>query len=352
MFARYQSNRSLQAVKQTAQRLIGAQGDNNLQSIASKLIEQYEGLDDTERLGFFHCLATEFNPDPKAVKVAADAYLNQADAEQLIALTRVVEPRRQELLRRINRAPQGTKAIIAMRRAVLAAMRKHPPLAAIDADMHHLLSSWFNPGFLELQKITWQSPAELLEKIILHESVHAIDGWDDLRRRLQPDRRCYAFFHPQLPGEPLIFVEVALVNEMAANVGSLIDKEGEIGTAKSFKAAVFYSISNCQPGLRGVSLGNFLIKRVAEELLREIPTLKTFATLSPIPGLMSWLRRQAPVPEQALSPTQTKHYRAAKQVLQLNTAPQATDVAPAWSSGRANAEEKQALIRLAAFYLA
>jgi malonyl-CoA decarboxylase len=155
--------------------------------------------------------------------------------------------------------------------------------------MLHLLTSWFNPGFLQMKRVDWNSPAQLLEKIIHHEAVHAIDGWDDLRRRLQPDRRCFAFFHPQLPDEPLIFVEVALLPDMPAAIAPLIDKASTPLTADQFRVAAFYSISNCEPGLRGVSLGNFLIKSVAEQLHRELPRLRRFCTLSPVPGLSKWL---------------------------------------------------------------
>ena len=176
-----------------------------------------------------------------------------------------------------------------LRRALLDRLAKNPALAAVESDLLHLLSSWFNPGFLEMRRVDWNSPAQLLEQIIHHEAVHEIDGWDDLRRRLRPDRRCFAFFHPQLPDEPLIFVEVALVPEMAGAIAPLIDKRAHPLPPDQFKVAVFYSISNCQPGLRGVSLGNFLIKRVAEQLKRELPQLKTFCTLSPIPGFMAWL---------------------------------------------------------------
>lgn len=204
-------------------------------------------------------------------------------------LFQTVGPPRQELLRRVNRAPAGTAILLKMRQTRLSCLQDHPAFRATDADMHHLFSSWFNPGFLELQQITWNSPARVLEKIIGHESVHAIDGWDDLRRRLQPDRRCFAFFHPQLPGEPLIFVEVALVPGLATGMGGLINKLAPVEAPNMFKAAIFYSIRNCQPGLKGVSLGNFLIKRVAHKLIEEIPALKVLATLSPIPGFTQWL---------------------------------------------------------------
>jgi malonyl-CoA decarboxylase len=222
---------------------------------------------------------------------AAQAYAAQPTADHLIELTRVAEPPRQELLRRINRSPGGTSALVGMRRTLLPKLNGNPELRALEADLLHLLSSWFNPGFLQLKRVDWNSPAQLLEQIIRHEAVHAIDGWDDLRRRLQPDRRCFAFFHPQLPDEPLIFVEVALLPQMPEAIAPLIDKASPALPPSQFKVAAFYSISNCQPGLRGVSLGNFLIKRVAEELQRELPQLKTFCTLSPIPGFSAWLAK-------------------------------------------------------------
>jgi malonyl-CoA decarboxylase len=239
VFERFQKDRALEGACQTSQHILSAQGDVNAQSMAVKLIEQYQKLKDSQRVAFFDFLAQNFNPDPLRVQSAAAAYVADPNAQHLIALFSTIEPSRQELLRRINRAPHGTAAIVAMRQALLTHLKAHPAWAAIDADMHHLLSSWFNPGFLELQQITWDSSAHLLEKIIHHESVHAIDGWDDLRRRLQPDRRCYAFFHRQLPSEPLIFVEVALVPALATDVGRLIDKSAPVADAKTFKAAIF-----------------------------------------------------------------------------------------------------------------
>ena len=191
--------------------------------------------------------------------------------------------------RRINRAPGGCAALVRLRRALLERLPRHRGLAVVENDLLHLLSSWFNPGFLQLRRVDWNSPAQLLEQIIRHEAVHEIDGWDDLRRRLQPDRRCFAFFHPQLPEAPLIFVEVALLAEMPAQIAPLIDKHAEPQAADKARVAAFYSISNCEPGLRGVSLGNFLIKRVAGLLQDELPSLRTFCTLSPLPGFGAWL---------------------------------------------------------------
>ncbi len=351
MFERFTRDKLLDATRQTARRLISAQGEVNAQSMAHKLIQHYEKLDAAQRLAFFEFLAGEFNPDPAEVKALADAYHADPSAANLVRLFAGVEPRRQELLRRVNRASGGTTAIIQMRKALLAHLKDRPALAAIDADMHHLLSSWFNPGFLELHQITWDSPAQLLEKIIHHESVHAIDGWDELRRRLQPDRRCFAFFHRQLPGEPLIFVEVALVPALATDVGVLIDKKSEVGEPKTFKAAIFYSISNCQPGLRGVSLGNFLIKRVAQKLIEEIPSLKLYSTLSPIPGFTRWLEDGAPLPETALDGKRERRRDEALQALALQGKPWADKVKGGWTPGGASEDEKKALMQLCALYL-
>ena len=272
-------------------RLLSVRGEANGPMLALAIVHRIEALDDTQRVRFFDRLASDFSPDPQAVLQAAQAYAAEPDATRLIRLTRLAEPPRQELFRRLNGAPGGTAALVRLRRALLEKLPRQPQWLAVEADLLHLLSSWFNPGFLEMRKVDWNSPAQLLEQIIRHEAVHQIDGWDDLRRRLQPDRRCFAFFHPQLQGEPLIFVEVALLTEMAGAIAPLIDKRSQPLAPEQFKVAVFYSISNCQPGLRNVSLGNFLIKRVAEHLKRELPQLKTFCTLSPIPGLMAWLQR-------------------------------------------------------------
>jgi malonyl-CoA decarboxylase len=280
---------ALKDVQQLCVRLLSEAGTANSASIAAEVVAAYSKLTPESRLDFFQFLDTALAPDSERVLRAAKAYADKPDAERVLELQRVVEPPRQELLRRINRAPGGTAAIIAMRRDLLKALREEPRLRAVDSDFCHLLGSWFNPGFLDLQQVDWGSPAALLEKIIDHEAVHAITDWTDLRRRLQPDRRCFAFFHPQLPGEPLIFVEVALVHAIPRSIEQLIRvaaaKEG--GAAPG--VAAFYSISNCERGLRGVSLGNFLIKRVAQQLKAEMPMLKRFCTLSPIPGFRAWL---------------------------------------------------------------
>lgn len=292
LLARRGSSRALARVIDGCKRLLSERGEANSQAIAAELLPRLAALDEDAQLRFFRHLAEDFGPDPQGVLQAAQRFAEQPDAQRLIALTVASEPPRQELLRRLNRAPGGTAGILRLRRALLAALRTEPDLAAVEADFLHLLSSWFNPGFLQMQPIDWRSSAELLERLIEHEAVHAIEGWDDLRRRLQPDRRCFAFFHPQLPGEPLIFVEVALLPEMPAAIAPLIDPASPARSPRDFKVATFYSISNCEPGLKGVSLGNFLIKRVAEHLQRELPQLRTFCTLSPIPGFTAWLARE------------------------------------------------------------
>ena len=283
------ADRELEEFLRTCRRLLSARGEANSAVHAATALWQYQHLSEPEQLRFFEYLDQDLGLNPADVLEAAHLYAAEPTAQTLMNLTSVAEPPRQELLRRLNRAPGGTALIVQMRRQLLRVLPERPQLAAVEADFFHLLSSWFNPGFLEMQQVDWNSPAQLLEKIIQHEAVHAIDGWDDLRRRLQPDRRCFAFFHPQLPGEPLIFVEIALVPEMPAAIAPLIEKAAHPIESKQFKVATFYSISNCQPGLRGVSLGNFLIKRVAERLHAEFPSIRRFCTLSPIPGFVRWL---------------------------------------------------------------
>ena len=280
---------SMRALVAGCKRLLSERGETNSMAISRLLIERLDALHDEQLSEFFDYLARELSPDPQKVLRAAQRYLDKPDATHQVALTRAAEPPRQELLRRLNRTPGGTAALVRMRRQLLRELPKRPELIALEADMLHLLTSWFNPGFLQMKRVDWNSPAQLLEKIIHHEAVHAVDGWDDLRRRLQPDRRCFAFFHPQLPDEPLIFVEVALLPEMPAAIAPLIDKSTTPLAADRFRVAAFYSISNCEPGLRNVSLGNFLIKSVAVQLERELPRLRSFCTLSPVPGFAAWL---------------------------------------------------------------
>lgn len=351
MFERYRQDRALELLRQTTRRLMSTLGEVNAQSLAIKLIDQYERLDAKQRSRYFDFLASDFNPESAEVKAAAERYACDSSAANLIALFHAVESPRQELLRRINRAPNGTHSIVKMREAMLPLLKDNPSWVSTDADMRHLLGSWFNPGFLELHEVTWSSPALLLEKIIQHEAVHAINGWDELRRRLQPDRRCYAFFHRQLPDEPLIFVEVALMPNIAREVSGLLSKDAPVGDPRTFKAAAFYSISNCQPGLKGVSMGNFLIKRVAEKLAREMPTLKTYATLSPIPGFTAWLEGGATLSEQALSAATCRRLAEARAVLDIPAKPWNAALPDGWHPDRCNESHREALISLCAAYL-
>ena len=279
-------------LEQLCLRMLSEGGSSNSAHIAGGIIEAFATLDARAKLAFFEFLDRSLGLDPVRVLEAATRYAEDPVAERALEVQRVTEPPRQELLRRINRAPGGTAAIVAMRRDLLRVIGEHPQLRAVDSDFRHLLASWFNPGFLFLQRVDWQSPAALLEKIIRHEAVHAITDWSDLRRRLRPDRRCFGFFHPQLPGEPLIFVEVALLDAIPRSIGQVIGGDDDAtAPVANARVAAFYSISNCEPGLRGVSLGNFLIKQVAEQLRRELPSLKRFCTLSPIPSFRAWLER-------------------------------------------------------------
>src|ERR1700747_734469 len=287
----------LDRAKRFASTLLSERGEASGALLARELHGVLRALDAGDRHGFQRYLATEFQPDTAALRIAAERYLADTTAEAAAALAQAADPPRQELLRRMNRVPGGTGTLIAMRSEITAHLRHEPELKLLDADLKHLFASWFNRGFLELRRIDWQSPAAVLEKLMAYEAVHAIKGWDDLRRRLAPDRRCFAFFHPALPGEPLIFVEVALIEGLATSMPPLLSRalEGDSARAQAAGAdtAIFYSISNCQGGLRGVSFGNFLIKRVVEELQAELPQLARFATLSPVPGFRRWLERSA-----------------------------------------------------------
>ena len=264
-------------------------------ALASGLLDAYGTLDEGQRRAFFRHLRDEFDPDRAALTAAARAYADSGDPAALAQLTRLAEPPRQELLRKLNATPGGTARLVSMRADLLRAIRAGEDLSRLDADMRHLFRSWFNRGFLTLERIDWSSPAILLEKLIDYEAVHTIHGFADLRRRVLPsDRRCYAYLHPAMPDEPLIFVEIALIRGLPDSVQSLIAEDGAPPLrAAEADRAVFYSISNCQEGLAGISFGNLLIKNVVAELRRDLPNLTRFVTLSPIPGLRRWLDSQA-----------------------------------------------------------
>lgn len=258
--------------------------------LAAEILDAYAELDEAGRHDFLRALGTRFAPDPGAIRAALAAYDADPTPARLSAVTHAAEAPRQEVLRRLNQASAGTASLVAMRADLLRLLPHDPALAALEDDMVHLLRSWFNRGFLVLRRIDWSSPADLLERIIRYEAVHSIATWDDLRARLlPPDRRCYGFFHPALGDEPLIFVEVALCADVPDSIPALLAQDRAVLDPQAARVAVFYSISNCQAGLAGISFGQFLIKQVVEDLGAEFPNLATYVTLSPIPGFARWL---------------------------------------------------------------
>ena len=281
--------------------LAGRGGEGAARLRAAELGRAYLTLSATGRERFFRLLAAEYGPAPGALEEAVAAWQAAADElerhrserrmRQALSSPRIV------LLRQFNILDQGVKFLVDMRADLLALRDSLPEADAavfqpVDDDIREILVGWFDVGFLDLTRITWQAPAALLEKLIAYEAVHRIESWDDLKSRLDSDRRCYAFFHPRMPDEPLIFVEIALVDGIAGDVQELLEREAPPLDPREADTAIFYSISNCQKGLRGVSFGNFLIKRVVEELRRDLPNLKTFSTLSPIPDFRRWLDRE------------------------------------------------------------
>jgi len=273
--------------------LLSGRGEASGVALAREILEKYADLTIGPRIAFFEALSTRFGPDRKRLEAAIAAWQAAPSDRTAAEVHEAAEARRQELLRRLNLAPGGTAALVRMREQLLDALSHRKDLADVDADFVHLFSSWFNRGFLVLRRIDWATPAMILEKIIRYEAVHEIASWDDLRRRIDPpDRHCYAFFHPALVDEPLIFVEVALTREIPDAVGPILAIDRDAVPVDKTRTAVFYSISNCQRGLTGVSFGNFLIKQVVEEISRELPKLQTYVTLSPAPDFARWLDRE------------------------------------------------------------
>jgi malonyl-CoA decarboxylase len=318
--------------------LLSERGEATTMARADEIVRLYGELSANRRHGYHAFLTRNFMPDPGRLTTAAETYLMAPSPEAVAELTLASKPPRQELIRRINVAPGGTALLVRMRAEVLSAIPAQPELKPLEQDLHHLLLSWFNRGFLELKRIDWNTSAALLEKLIAYEAVHEIRGWDDLRRRLAPDRRCFAFFHPMLPDEPLIFVEIALCEGLAAKIEPLLSVSTPADDVAKADTAIFYSINNCQAGLRGISFGNFLIKQVVEELRSELPRLKRFATLSPVPTFKRWLAEQcAANGESVLLPEDRTRLKQARM-----------------TNGEAhhpNAAMKRALQRLLAIYL-
>jgi malonyl-CoA decarboxylase len=277
--------------------LLSGRGEASGTAIAREVLDRYRHLDASERTAFFLTLANGYGPDQGKLIEAIERWKAAPTEDGASDLHFASEPRRQELFRRLNRAPGATSELVAMRSDLLTVKDGHKDLAALDRDVVHLLSSWFNRGFLVLRRIDWSTPAIILEKVIRYEAVHEIHDWNDLRRRIDPvDRRCYAFFHPALIDEPLIFVEVALTEPIPGAIAPLLAEDRQPVPVDRARTAVFYSISNCQRGLGGISFGNFLIKQVVEELRRELPKLENFVTLSPVPGFMKWLKHTEELP--------------------------------------------------------
>ncbi len=329
-----------ESLVELAEHLLSGRGEASGVALAREILGRYAELTTGPRIAFFEALAQRFGTDNARLESAIAAWReNQSDATAA-AVHAASEPRRQELFRRLNLAPGGTVALVHMREQLLDALVKRDDLAAVDDDFVHLFSSWFNRGFLVLRHVDWSTPAIVLEKIIRYEAVHAIHDWEDLRRRIDPpDRRCYAFFHPALVDDPLIFVEVALTRDIPAAIAPILSPEREVSDGEKNRTAVFYSISNCQRGLTGVSFGNFLIKQVVEEISREMPKLSTFVTLSPLTGFAAWLKRER---EEAKSAVLTE---ADKAVLA------ALDEPGWWANEEMTERLRDPVMRAAAWYL-
>ena len=275
--------------------VMSANGEVSSLIYAERFLGHVEALDADALSQLVRHIATTYDIDSAALANAARDYGTTPDAKSLSQIANLAEPQWQELFRRLNAAKNGTVRLVRLRQRLLALSGNDNDIARIESGLAALLRAWFNPGFLVLHPIDWSTPASVLEKIIAYEAVHEITSWDALRARLAPeDRRCFAFFHPRMPEEPLIFVEVALTDTIPGNIADVLQIDRQITSKDTASTAVFYSISNCQAGLAGISFGNFLIKRVAQELRLEYPALTTFVTLSPVPGLMRWMRREMP----------------------------------------------------------
>lgn len=275
--------------------LLSGGGEASGAAISREILNCYTALSEPEKTEFFHLLLSEFSVDPEKAQKAASDYVSAPDHLSLDKLLAVSQPSRLNLIMLLNQAPDATRFLVEMRADLLSRLREEPELRFVDREFVHLFTIWFSRGFLELRSIDWNTPAAILEKIIHYEAVHGMAGWEDLRKRINPeDRRIFAFFHPRLGDEPLIFVEVALMNEVPTTIHSVLGQPHSNDSALDVRratTAIFYSISNCQKGLRGIPLGNFLIKQVVEELRTKYLTLRNFVTISPVPSFTQWVTR-------------------------------------------------------------
>ncbi|MDR3054619.1 MAG: malonyl-CoA decarboxylase [Zoogloeaceae bacterium] len=349
--------RGLQKIREQFQECArGVGGEVSARQRARRLGESYLKLDEAGRHAFLRLIATEFGPDPDKVATAHAHYQaalgtpEQWNAEA--QLWSALRSPRTRILTQFNALPQGVRFLVDLRVDLLRFMKEDPELASLNRELEHSLSAWFDVGFLELRRITWQSPAALLEKLIQYEAVHTIHSWTDLKNRLDSDRRCYGFFHPRMPDEPLIFVEVALTDHLAGDVQHLLDEHAPVFDTQSADTAIFYSISNTQQGLRGVSFGNFLLKRVIEDLQRDFPRLKHFSTLSPLPLLGRWADKTPEVWQQAFQSGDLERVGKLAQCPATVEGVQTLLADPLWATNTRLTRALQApLTRLAAHYL-
>jgi malonyl-CoA decarboxylase len=328
-----------ESLVELCEHLLTGRGEASGVALAREILGRYAELTTGPRIAFFEALAQRFGTDPARMEKAIATWRDKPSDTTAAEVHEASEPRRQELFRRLNLAPGGTRSLVRMREQLMDVLAHRDDLSAVDDDFVHLFTSWFNRGFLVLRHIDWSTPAIVLEKIIRYEAVHEIHDWEDLRRRIDPpDRRCYAFFHPALVDEPLIFVEVALTREIPGAIAPILATGREGVEPEKMRTAVFYSISNCQRGLAGVSFGNFLIKQVVEEVRRELPKLNAFVTLSPVVSFASWLKRE----------------RAAESSAALNEADKAAlaalDTPGWWRDAQAAEQLKDPMMRAAAWY--
>ena len=281
-------------INKALESVMSSSGEVSSLVYAEHLLTLIETLDENDLVVFLKQLSENYDIDPETLSKASKEYSANKTQQNLQKISQSSEPQWVELFRRLNTTPNGTVRLVRLREKIRSLVKSNPDIAFFDSSLLSLFKSWFNPSFLVLEKIDWSTPANILEKIIEYEAVHEINSWDDLRARLAPeDRRCFAFFHPLIPDEPLIFVEVALCNEIPKSINEVIKIDRDVIEYQDINTAVFYSISNCQDGLSGISFGNFLIKKVAHKLKQELDDLNRFVTLSPVPGFVRWLKTKS-----------------------------------------------------------